>query len=30
MKEKETGVNSVADGKVGHPAVVVVGKAISC
>jgi hypothetical protein len=30
MKEKETGVNNVADGKFGTPLVVVVGKVILC
>jgi hypothetical protein len=30
MKEKETGVNNVADGKFGTPLVVVVGKVIFC
>jgi hypothetical protein len=30
MKEKETGVNNVADEKLGTPLVVVVGKVISC
>jgi hypothetical protein len=30
MKEKETGVNNVADGKFGTPLVVVVGKVITC
>jgi hypothetical protein len=30
MKEKETGVNNVADGKFGTPLVVVVGKVIAC
>jgi hypothetical protein len=30
MKEKETGVNIVADSKLGTPLVVVVEKVISC